>query len=89
MVVKDKEIFSFAGIYSEWIDNKETCQTFSIITTDANELMSQIHNTKRRMPLIIAKEMENTWLNVDMNEKIIAEFISESENRNLEAIRKL
>jgi putative SOS response-associated peptidase YedK len=29
----------------------------------ANKLMSNIHNIKKRMPLIIARELEEEWLN--------------------------
>ncbi|WP_418536407.1 SOS response-associated peptidase [Odoribacter laneus] len=45
--VKDEEIFSMAGIYSEWQhpQTRQTLYTFSIITTAANELMRCIHNT--------------------------------------------
>jgi putative SOS response-associated peptidase YedK len=48
--LKDKEPFGFAGLWEEW-DNPEgkTVESFSIITTDANELMEPIHH---RMPVI-------------------------------------
>ncbi len=36
--------------------------TCSIITTAANELMSEIHNTKKRMPVILNPEAEKAWL---------------------------
>jgi putative SOS response-associated peptidase YedK len=37
--------------------------TFSIITTEANELMAEIHNSAKRMPVILAREDESEWLN--------------------------
>lgn len=58
------EPFSFGGIYSEWThpETGEVFTTFSIITTEANELMSQIHNIKKRMPLIIQPADREKWL---------------------------
>lgn len=60
-----QEIFAFAGIWSEWINpiTGETQKTYSIVTTEANELMSEIHNTKKRMPVILSKANEFDWLN--------------------------
>lgn len=62
--VQDQEIFAFAGIYSSW-KNPETEQvinTYSILTTEANELMSEIHNNKRRMPVILSKHDQSIWI---------------------------
>ena len=61
----EEEIFAFAGIWSEWTNPEtgEKQKTYSIITTEANELMSEIHNTKKRMPVILPKENEYDWLN--------------------------
>lgn len=58
------EPFSFGGVYSYWThpDTGEVFTTFSIITTAANELMSQIHNIKKRMPLIIQPKDREKWL---------------------------
>jgi putative SOS response-associated peptidase YedK len=36
--------------------------TYTILTTDANEQMSQIHNSKKRMPMILTPEEESIWL---------------------------
>lgn len=60
----DTTTFSLAGIWSEWIDKQtgEIFRTFSIITMPANKLMEQIHNTKKRMPVILPPEMEREWL---------------------------
>ena len=58
------EIFSMAGIYDVWMNpiSGEKHSTFSILTCPANELMEEIHNTKKRMPVILKKEHENDWL---------------------------
>jgi putative SOS response-associated peptidase YedK len=59
------EILSFAGIYDNWIEDKtgEVFSTFSVITTEANELMATIHNSGKRMPVILNKPDENIWIN--------------------------
>lgn len=68
--VKNEDIFSMAGIYDVWNDKAtgELLHTFSIITTQANPLMSYIHNTNMRMPAILSKENEEKWLNPNLSE---------------------
>lgn len=60
----DQEIFAFAGIYSTWKKpgTGELINSYSIITTEANELMSKIHNNKQRMPVVLKQEDQNIWL---------------------------
>jgi putative SOS response-associated peptidase YedK len=69
--------FCFGGIYSQWVDKEggETIDTFSIITTPANKLMEIIHNTKKRMPLIIQKSDEDRWLDSKLDEAQIKELM--------------
>jgi len=60
----DEEPFSLGGIYSQYVD-KETGEkygTYSIVTTEANALMAEIHNTKKRMPLVLHANEEAAWL---------------------------
>jgi putative SOS response-associated peptidase YedK len=61
----NKDAFTFAGIWSEWLDDKtgEIISTYSMVTTEANKLMSEIHNTKKRMPIILTPQNEQDWLN--------------------------
>jgi putative SOS response-associated peptidase YedK len=65
----DNEIISIAGLYSEWmqISTSETVNTFSIITTDANEMMAEIHNSKKRMPAILDKANERKWIDLSLS----------------------
>jgi putative SOS response-associated peptidase YedK len=62
--LKDHQLFAFAGIWDAWTnkESKETLKTFSIITTQANPLLAEIHNTKKRMPVILRPEDERKWL---------------------------
>ncbi|MCL6591742.1 MAG: SOS response-associated peptidase [Firmicutes bacterium] len=61
---RDRDIFSFAGIWEEWVDRStgELLKTFSILTTQANALLEQIHNTQKRMPVILPRNIEMSWL---------------------------
>jgi len=62
-----EEIISLAGISDQWVeaDTGEVFNTFSIITTDANDLLAMIHNTKKRMPVILDRNDEFRWTNPD------------------------
>ncbi|MFP4366832.1 MAG: SOS response-associated peptidase [Bacteroidales bacterium] len=65
--IPDMPVFSFAGIWEEWINEHtgEILRSFSIITCDANSLTAKIHNSKRRMPVILDQVTEKKWLNKD------------------------
>jgi putative SOS response-associated peptidase YedK len=62
--LQHNSLFAMAGIYSEWKDEKtkEKCNSFSIITVPANAMMAEIHNSKKRMPLILHRVDEQDWL---------------------------
>jgi putative SOS response-associated peptidase YedK len=62
-IVND-DLFAFAGLYSEWTDTitGEIKNTYTIVTTEANTLMAEIHNIKKRMPIILKPEDEIKWL---------------------------
>ncbi|KEY20333.1 SOS response-associated peptidase family protein [Kaistella antarctica] len=36
--------------------------SFSILTSNLNELIAEIHNKKERMPLVLSKDAEQPWL---------------------------
>lgn len=60
----NESLFAFAGLYSMWKDTSTGLirQTYTIVTTEANALMADIHNIKKRMPVILQPEDENRWL---------------------------
>lgn len=62
--VKGHEYFWMPGLYNEWLD-PETSQfvtTVAIGITEANALMRQIHNSKKRMPTILPDDLAWEWL---------------------------
>ncbi len=64
IMLDTNEPFAFAGLWSEWndVNTGQMLTTYTILTTAANELMSEIHNSQKRMPIILAKEDEEKWL---------------------------
>ena len=60
----DSEIFTFAGLWNTWINplTNQPVHTYTILTTEADELMAEIHNTKKRMPVILKQDSERDWL---------------------------
>ncbi len=59
-VVGDGELFAFAGLYETWQSpSGEKVQTYTIITTNPNDLVAPIHN---RMPVILPRDVEAVWL---------------------------
>jgi putative SOS response-associated peptidase YedK len=63
IAMKDAELFAFAGLWDSWKD-KETgkaLETYTVITTDPNDLMEPIHN---RMPVILHRKDYERWLAV-------------------------
>lgn len=75
ILLKEQEIFSIAGIYEAWNNCGKIVYSFSIITTEANELMSFIHNTKKRMPVILPQEKEMEWLNPNLTKEDIRHLL--------------
>jgi putative SOS response-associated peptidase YedK len=58
--LKNKKPFAMAGLSSRWKDEMgKEIDTFTIITTEANEIVGPIHN---RMPVIFNPEQEIKWL---------------------------
>jgi putative SOS response-associated peptidase YedK len=62
------EVFYLAGIYNSWTDSAgQIWNTYSIVTTEADQMMKYIHNRKeaegdQRMPIVIKNTDEKAWL---------------------------
>ena len=71
-----KEIFSFAGIWDKYqSDTGEIKHSFSILTVEADDYTSKIHNSKKRMPLILKQEDEMNWLDEKINVNKISDLL--------------
>jgi putative SOS response-associated peptidase YedK len=74
--VKGSEYFFMAGIWNPWTDAEtgETVDTCSIVTTKANLVMAQIHNSKERMPAMLTDDLACEWMFEKLPEKRISEI---------------
>ncbi len=69
VTLKDGSPFAFAGIWNEWRHpDGLSLRTFSILTTEPNELVGRIHN---RMPVILRKEDERNWLSATGEKELL------------------
>ncbi len=58
--LKKEALITLAGLTAQWYDDHgNELQTFTIITTAANSLASEVHD---RMPVILTKKDEDIWL---------------------------
>lgn len=58
--LKDDQLLAFAGVWDLWTNGEKEIKSFSIITTTANQEISQLHN---RMPVVLnTPEQRQQWL---------------------------
>lgn len=48
-----------AGLWETWSENGEEIQSATIITTESNELVGELHD---RMPVILDRDEKDRWL---------------------------
>lgn len=84
---KTGDFFSLGCIYEQWVDKAtgEERNTFSILTTPANPLLEEIHNLKKRMPLIIENENEAQWITPTLSKGEIQALIRPFPQERMEA----
>ena len=71
IVMESGEPFAFAGLWAMWRDSEgNRIPSCTIITTEANDLLRPIHN---RMPVILPREMEEFWLDRDVQDVAVLE----------------
>lgn len=62
----NRQPFAFAGIWEQWddLEQEQTMESFTIITTEANEQVKPLHE---RMPVILPEDRHQDWLNNDLS----------------------
>jgi putative SOS response-associated peptidase YedK len=87
--LKDRSIIALAGLYDQWAnpESGEMLNTFTIITTRANPMLEEIHNLKKRMPVILTEESEKIWL--DLKADPLKNFLFEPFSEELMFAEKL
>jgi hypothetical protein len=84
IAMKDGQPFRIGGLWENWKDptSGEWIPTFTVITTDANELVAEIHD---RMPLVLAPEDYNRWLSDEPDPRdLLRPFPAEPKPENYE-----
>jgi putative SOS response-associated peptidase YedK len=68
IALKSNQPYGFAGLWERWRDpqTKDELLTFSIITTDPDEIVEPLHD---RMPVIIAEGDYDRWLDTSNPEQ--------------------
>jgi len=69
----DNALFAFAGLWEHWERDQETVYSCTIITTAANDKIAPIHN---RMPVIIAAEYYDRWLDKKTKRIEMVDFLA-------------
>ena len=71
IVMESGEPFAFAGLWAVWRDPEgNRIPSCTVITTEANDLLRPIHN---RMPVILPREMEEFWLDREVQDVAVLE----------------
>lgn len=83
----DQGVSSFAGLFNTWKDPETGSyyHTYTVITTEANKMMAEIHNSAKRMPVIISKEHEREWLNPNLSKDQVLELCRPYDTNRMEA----
>lgn len=82
IVVGDEEPFAMAGLWESWVAREdgggvakgETVESFTVITTDANEKIAHIHG---RMPVILPRNAWDGWLSGAAGGEVLRPFPAE------------
>jgi putative SOS response-associated peptidase YedK len=85
--LKNQQLFAFAGLTDTWTDRQtgEIKETFTIITVEANPLLSRIHNRKKRMPAILTPDMEPEWLKGNIEQSKAVQLLQPFDESKMEA----
>ncbi len=100
--IKDESLFTLAGIWEEWTSPEgEVIESCTIVTTEANSFMESIHD---RMPVIVAPEERDVWLEADpetaqhvmrpfdsdrMDAHLVSTYVNNVRNQGPECIQPL
>lgn len=77
IAMPDDAPFAMAGLWSAWKDPEGIIvNTCTIITTEAQGIMREIHNSKLRMPVILKPEIERAWLMGETKGKLHTDLVA-------------
>ncbi len=80
----DRKPFLFAGLWERWTGGEGApLLTCCLITTDANGIVSPVHN---RMPVILTTDAIATWLDPNADAKHLQDLLAPAPDDLLEAV---
>ena len=65
IVLNGGAAFAFAGLWEQWTGAAEAIESFTIVTTEANDALQPLHH---RMPVVLAPEHYASWLSGSVTE---------------------
>lgn len=76
VTLANRDYFYIAAIWQEWMDadSGEVVETVAMITTAANEVASEIHNSKKRQPTLLTDGLAWEWMFGKRTEERILEI---------------
>jgi len=81
---KDRRPFAFAGLWERWKGPEGPLDTFTILTTDANELIRPLHD---RMPVIVARKDFALWLDPAVNDpEVLKPLLAPAPGEEMETV---
>jgi putative SOS response-associated peptidase YedK len=82
--LKDSKPFVFAGLWERWKPDEasEPIDTYTILTTEPNDLMKSIHN---RMPVILEESAYERWLDNNNKAGDVADLLKPFDAEKMEA----
>jgi putative SOS response-associated peptidase YedK len=82
--MKGQRPFGLAGLWERWKRDEQEIESYTILTTEANELMAPIHN---RMPVIVAPDDYQLWLDTGASLDRLPELLKPYPGDTLEAFQ--
>lgn len=78
---KTTPYFAYAGLYSIWTSGEKQIQSFTVLTTEANDRVAELHN---RMPVILDRTQIKTWLDPSANIDVIQSLLKPSNSNAMD-----
>lgn len=76
------EPFAFAGLWESWDGGDGEVRTCAILTTEANDMMGEIHH---RMPVILPEELYEAWLGTEAEKQELISMMEPYSSDGMEA----
>ena len=77
---KKDNLFSLAGLYDQATINGKLIESFTVITRKPTEQLAEIHE---RMPVIINKDQETDWLDLETDQNYLEYLLKTNINNEL------